>query len=123
MELKFDGTNYYVIAEYICCLLRDHAAFFIQADKASELDRFSTHIIQWAEKTYTRFYLLNTGQDALNDDEKLRISFYALGNMVYVNKVLTNPEEFLDPDHIHHFVEIILKEVPPIYYQIQKPTT
>lgn len=118
IKAHYNGKNWNEIAVYMCILLRDHAHFFLEADKTGELDRFSTSMIHWAEKMYTDIYKQNTKKTVLSEDEKLRISFYALGNMVYVNKILHHPEEFADTQHIRHYVDIVLKEVPAVYYEI-----
>ncbi|MBR3358906.1 MAG: TetR family transcriptional regulator [Solobacterium sp.] len=119
IEEHYNGKNWNEIAVFMCFLLRDHARFFLEADKAGELDRFSTFLTRWAEEMYSAAYMRNMKKTELTEDEKLRISFYALGNMVYVNKILRNPEEFSDPVRIRHYVDIVLKEVPAVYYELQ----
>jgi len=115
---KFNGHNWEEIAIDISILLRDHSDYFSEVARLNSFDSFYHYLRRWTEETYTSFYKKNTGKDRLNEEEEMLISFYAVGNLIYVKKILKEPEKFKKDSVIRNYVRMVLKNVPEIYYTI-----
>ena len=115
---KFNGKNWEEIAIDIGILLRDHANYFSEVAHMNSLDSFYHYLRLWAEDTYTSFYMKNTGKDRLNEEEEILISIYSIGNLIYVEKILKEPDKYKKDSVIRDFIRMALKNVPEIYYTI-----